>query len=79
MTFNAFALCLCYSNSCVNPFIYAFTTTSFKKHFKKIFACWKIQEDEEATDHKPATCTAGYKKIGKYAEYASMTTVDTKV
>mgnify|MGYP006113103453 CR=1 FL=1 len=67
ITFNAFALCLCYSNICVNPFIYAFTTTSFKKHIKKIFAfAGKYKKDEEATDYKPATCTAGYKKLGKY-------------
>ncbi|XP_022094356.1 G-protein coupled receptor 54-like [Acanthaster planci] len=31
------ALCLAYANSCVNPFVYAFTTTSFKKYFKKVF------------------------------------------
>ena len=35
-----FALCLSYFNSCCNPFIYAFTTTSFKGYFKKLFAKW---------------------------------------
>lgn len=34
---NLFALCLVYANSCVNPFVYAFKTTSFKEHFKKLF------------------------------------------
>ncbi|XP_072167299.1 G-protein coupled receptor 54-like [Diadema setosum] len=32
------ANCLIYANSCVNPFVYAFTTTSFKKYFKRLFA-----------------------------------------
>ncbi|XP_071965246.1 G-protein coupled receptor 54-like [Antedon mediterranea] len=30
-------LCLAYANSSMNPFVYAFTTTSFKKHFDNIF------------------------------------------
>lgn len=36
--FYTFCLCLAYANSCVNPFVYAFTTTSFKKYFKKFFS-----------------------------------------
>ncbi|XP_041463959.1 G-protein coupled receptor 54-like [Lytechinus variegatus] len=35
---NLIAFCLVYASSCVNPFVYAFKTTSFKKHFKKLFA-----------------------------------------
>lgn len=30
--------CMAYANSCVNPFVYAFTTTSFRKYFRKMFA-----------------------------------------
>ncbi len=75
---QALSMCLCYSNSCVNPFIYAFTTTAFKKHFKKIFACWKIEDDETTEKNNDGT-TAVYKKIGKYGDYASMKTHDTKV
>ncbi|XP_072167527.1 G-protein coupled receptor 54-like [Diadema setosum] len=32
-----FFLTLAYANSCINPFVYAFTTTSFKKYFKTVF------------------------------------------
>ncbi|XP_054754340.2 somatostatin receptor type 2-like [Lytechinus pictus] len=32
-----FFLTLAYANSCINPFVYAFTTTSFKKYFKSVF------------------------------------------
>ena len=28
-------VCLSYANSCVNPFVYALTTTSFRKYFRK--------------------------------------------
>ncbi|XP_077989046.1 G-protein coupled receptor 54-like [Glandiceps talaboti] len=39
--FRIFCLCLAYSNSCVNPFVYAFATNSFRKYFKKLFkTCW---------------------------------------
>ncbi|XP_072167150.1 G-protein coupled receptor 54-like [Diadema setosum] len=41
---EVYTLCLglAYANSCVNPFVYAFTTTSFKKYFKKFFwPCWR--------------------------------------
>ncbi|XP_022095426.1 G-protein coupled receptor 54-like [Acanthaster planci] len=31
-------VCIAYANSCVNPFVYAFTTTSFRKYFRKMFA-----------------------------------------
>ncbi|XP_033103631.1 G-protein coupled receptor 54-like [Anneissia japonica] len=34
---NVFCLCLAYANSSMNPFVYAFTTNSFKKHFDRIF------------------------------------------
>ncbi|XP_070543178.1 G-protein coupled receptor 54-like isoform X2 [Ptychodera flava] len=38
--FRIFCLCLAYTNSCVNPFVYAFATNSFRKYFKKLFnAC----------------------------------------
>ena len=33
LTFKVIA----HSNSIVNPFVYAFTTTSFKKHYKRVF------------------------------------------
>ncbi|XP_038074004.1 G-protein coupled receptor 54-like [Patiria miniata] len=38
MNIHGFFLCLAYANSCVNPFVYAFTTTSFRKYFRKMFA-----------------------------------------
>ncbi|XP_054756718.2 G-protein coupled receptor 54-like [Lytechinus pictus] len=72
-----FSLCLSYANSCVNPFIYAFTTASFKKHFKRVFAF--CVEPEESTDEKP-TGNSGYRKAGKYLnEYSSVNTCDTKL
>ncbi|XP_071506735.1 G-protein coupled receptor 54-like [Diadema antillarum] len=72
-----FALSLSYANSCVNPFIYAFTTASFKKHFKRVFAF--CVEPEESADEKP-TGNAGYRKAGKYLnEYSSVNTCDTKL
>ncbi|XP_002733728.1 G-protein coupled receptor 54-like [Saccoglossus kowalevskii] len=36
--FRIFCLCLAYTNSCVNPFVYAFTTNSFRKYFKRLFS-----------------------------------------
>lgn len=72
-----FSLCLSYANSCVNPFIYAFTTASFKKHFKRVFAF--CVEPEESADEKP-TGNSGYRKAGKYVnEYSSVNTCDTKL
>lgn len=79
VSLKLFAVCLCYANSCVNPFIYAFTQTTFKKHFRKIFAiCIPEEEDIKVEDDG---ATSGYRKIGKYTEYSSMTvtTLDTKV
>ncbi|XP_070542781.1 G-protein coupled receptor 54-like isoform X2 [Ptychodera flava] len=35
--FREFCLCLAYSNSCVNPFVYAFTGNTFRKYFKRLF------------------------------------------
>nr|XP_006819844.1 PREDICTED: galanin receptor type 1-like [Saccoglossus kowalevskii] len=35
--FRIFCLCLAYSNSCVNPFVYAFTGNNFRRYFKRIF------------------------------------------
>ncbi|XP_071794109.1 kiSS-1 receptor-like [Asterias amurensis] len=44
------ALCLAYGNSCVNPFVYAFTTTSFKKYFKKVFKpCCRFEDRQART------------------------------
>lgn len=72
-----FALCLSYANSLTNPFIYAFTTASFKKHFKKVLSC---STPTESTDQKSMGPTTTYKKIGKYVnEYSSVNTCDTKV
>lgn len=36
--FHVFTLMLAYLNSIVNPFVYAFATTSFKKYFRRVFA-----------------------------------------
>ena len=72
-----FAFCLSYANSLTNPFIYAFTTASFKKHFKKVLSC---SNPSESTDQKSMGPTSTYKKIGKYVnEYSSVNTCDTKV
>ena len=72
-----FALCLAYANSLTNPFIYAFTTASFKKHFKKVLSCSTPTESKEQKTMGP---TSTYKKIGKYVnEYSSVNTCDTKV
>ncbi|XP_071794106.1 G-protein coupled receptor 54-like [Asterias amurensis] len=58
-----FALCLAYANSLTNPFIYAFTTASFKKHFKKVLSC---STPTESTEQKTMGPTSTYKKIGKF-------------
>ena len=44
-------LCLAYSNSCVNPFVYAFTTTGFKKYFRQLFGpcCGSCLQDKSHT------------------------------
>ncbi|XP_054754377.1 somatostatin receptor type 2-like [Lytechinus pictus] len=48
--FYTFCLCLAYANSCVNPFVYAFTTTSFKKYFKKFFSSgWSSKTRENVS------------------------------
>ncbi|XP_070566033.1 G-protein coupled receptor 54-like [Ptychodera flava] len=40
--FHLFANCLSYSNSCMNPFIYAFMGENFRKCYKKVFpSCFK--------------------------------------
>lgn len=44
--FHLFTLFLAYTNSIVNPFVYAFATTSFKKYFRRVFAsctCRKVR------------------------------------
>ena len=45
-----FFLTLAYANSCINPFVYAFTTTSFKKYFKSVFgaACGQYSREGHA-------------------------------
>ena len=77
-SFQAFSMCLCYANSCVNPFIYAFTTPAFKKHFQKIFACWNIEYDEARTTETTIGATA-YRKSCRNGEYPRVTSPDTKV
>ena len=42
MTFIAariFSTCLAYTNSCVNPVLYAFLSDNFRKSFRKLLAC----------------------------------------
>ncbi|XP_022094314.1 G-protein coupled receptor 54-like [Acanthaster planci] len=58
-----FAFCLSYANSLTNPFIYAFTTASFKKHFKRVLSC---SAPNECTDTKSMGPSTTYKKIGKF-------------
>ncbi|XP_038073608.1 G-protein coupled receptor 54-like [Patiria miniata] len=58
-----FAFCLSYANSLTNPFIYAFTTASFKKHFKRVLSC---STRNETTDTKSMGPSNTYKKIGKF-------------
>lgn len=72
---QVFALSLSYSNSCINPFIYAFTTATFKKHFKKVFSL-KLVDSETSAGAKDDS-VSGYRKIAK-DEMSSMT-CDTKV
>ena len=80
LSLQAFSMCLCYANSCVNPFIYAFTTTAFKKHFQKIFACWKIEDNESrVTEDTKIGATSGFKKTCKNGEYSCIKSPDTKV
>lgn len=72
---NVFALCLSYANSCVNPFIYAFTTATFKKHFKKVFSLRLAESDTSAGAKDDSV--SGYRKVAKYD--MSSVTCDTKV
>ncbi|XP_033109535.1 somatostatin receptor type 2-like [Anneissia japonica] len=38
---DALSKSACYSNSCINPFIYTFVGENFKKHFSELFPCVK--------------------------------------
>ncbi|XP_038071495.1 kiSS-1 receptor-like [Patiria miniata] len=58
------ALCLAYSNSCVNPFVYAFTTTSFKKYFKKVFRpCCRFTDGRARTTSTTGPSTSRVSKV----------------
>ena len=37
--FSVFVRLLAYTNSCLNPFVYAFMGENFRKYFKKAFPC----------------------------------------
>lgn len=39
-----FFVCLAYANSCVNPFVYAFTATNFKNNIKEVCSSHKAQK-----------------------------------
>ncbi|KAK2094173.1 Galanin receptor type 1, partial [Saguinus oedipus] len=45
------AHCLAYSNSSVNPIIYAFLSENFRKAYKQVFKC-HLRKDSDLNDNK---------------------------
>lgn len=54
---------LSYANSCLNPFLYGFLDSSFRKAFRKMLECWSVWEGEEDKSLRSRECLSA-KKVG---------------
>ncbi|XP_077988645.1 G-protein coupled receptor 54-like [Glandiceps talaboti] len=67
--FRTFCLCLAYSNSCINPFIYALTGNTFQKYFKRLFRI----SDERNRLSRFRTTTVGLSRHSDRKNYIEKT------
>jgi len=62
LTFQIFAQCLAYCNSCINPILYAFFSTTYRAAFWEIISCGKKQTYNGGTNIN-GNATNGHRSV----------------